>query len=86
MAHMQHARSMYAVRTRHMQQQHVHVQEALSDKYSKFDETTGEPTHDKDGAALDGKVRDVRLWAAVAQPRGGHVCGWSAVVAGFACF
>ena len=33
------------------------AQEALSDKYSKFDEATGEPTHDKEGTALDGKVR-----------------------------
>lgn len=34
------------------------IQEALSDKYSKFDEATGEPTHDKEGNALDGKAKD----------------------------
>ena len=33
------------------------VREALADKYSKFDEATDEPTHDKEGAALEGKVR-----------------------------
>lgn len=32
-------------------------QAALSDKYSKFDAATGVPTHDKDGNALEGKVR-----------------------------
>lgn len=31
-------------------------QEALADKYSKFDEASGEPTHDKEGNALEGKV------------------------------
>lgn len=31
-------------------------QEALSDRYSRFDEATGEPTHDKDGQPLEGKV------------------------------
>jgi hypothetical protein len=30
-------------------------QEALSDRYSKFDEA-GEPTHDKEGQPLEGKV------------------------------
>lgn len=34
------------------------AQAALSDKYSQFDEATGEPTHDKDGAALEGKAKD----------------------------
>jgi len=34
------------------------IQEALADKYSKFDAATGEPTHDKDGQELDGKARD----------------------------
>ena len=33
-------------------------QESLSDKYSKFDPTSGEPTHDKDGVELEGKARD----------------------------
>lgn len=31
-------------------------QAVLSDKYSKFDPQSGEPTHDKDGAELEGKV------------------------------
>ena len=31
--------------------------EQLADKYSKFDDETGEPTHGKDGAELEGKVR-----------------------------
>lgn len=29
---------------------------ALADKYSQFDEETGEPTHDKEGQPLEGKV------------------------------
>eukprot|EP00198_Chlamydomonas_reinhardtii_P013988 XP_001703325.1 predicted protein [Chlamydomonas reinhardtii] len=33
-------------------------QEALADKYSKFDEASGEPTHDKEGNALEGKAKD----------------------------
>eukprot|EP00887_Chlorella_sp_A99_P008002 scaffold12.g8002.t1 len=33
-------------------------QEALRDKYSAFDPTTGDPTRDKDGAALEGKAAD----------------------------
>ena len=31
-------------------------QDALKEKYSKFDETTGEPTHDVAGVALEGKA------------------------------
>ncbi|KAG2442848.1 hypothetical protein HXX76_002927 [Chlamydomonas incerta] len=34
------------------------IQEALSDKYSKFDAASGEPTHDKEGNALEGKAKD----------------------------
>jgi len=34
------------------------VREALADKYSKFDEATDEPTHDKEGTALEGKALD----------------------------
>ncbi|KAG2499369.1 hypothetical protein HYH03_002944 [Edaphochlamys debaryana] len=34
------------------------IQEALADKYSKFDEASGEPTHDKEGNALEGKAKD----------------------------
>jgi hypothetical protein len=33
-------------------------QEALQEKYSKFNEETGEPTHDAKGTALDGKALD----------------------------
>lgn len=33
-------------------------QEALADKYSKFDPASGEPTHDKEGQALEGKALD----------------------------
>jgi len=29
---------------------------ALADKYNQFDEETGEPTHDKEGQPLEGKV------------------------------
>lgn len=32
-------------------------QAQLADKYSRFDAETGDPTHDKDGAELEGKVR-----------------------------
>jgi hypothetical protein len=32
-------------------------QAQLADRYSKFDPETGDPTHDKDGAELEGKVR-----------------------------
>eukprot|EP00879_Flechtneria_rotunda_P018102 GHRR01018980.1.p1 GENE.GHRR01018980.1~~GHRR01018980.1.p1 ORF type:complete len:272 (+),score=128.34 GHRR01018980.1:970-1785(+) len=32
--------------------------EALTDKYSQFDQATGEPTHGKDGQLLEGKARD----------------------------
>lgn len=31
--------------------------DSLADKYSRFDLATGEPTHDKDGNELEGKVR-----------------------------
>lgn len=31
---------------------------ALADKYSAFDAASGEPTHDKDGNALEGKAKD----------------------------
>lgn len=34
------------------------IQEALSDKYSKFDEVTGYPTHDISGTLLEGKAAD----------------------------
>ncbi|KXZ56656.1 hypothetical protein GPECTOR_1g591 [Gonium pectorale] len=34
------------------------VQEALADKYSRFDEASGEPSHDKDGNQLEGKAKD----------------------------
>ncbi|MEW5310069.1 MAG: hypothetical protein WDW38_001900 [Sanguina aurantia] len=34
------------------------VQTAMGDKYSKFDAVSGLPTHDKDGAALEGKAAD----------------------------
>ncbi|KAL4430549.1 hypothetical protein ABPG77_005789 [Micractinium sp. CCAP 211/92] len=34
------------------------IQEALADKYSRWDAATGEPTHDKEGAALEGKALD----------------------------
>ncbi len=33
-------------------------QEALKEKYSKFSEETGEPTHDAEGAVLEGKALD----------------------------
>ena len=33
-------------------------QQSLSDKYSKFDPVSGEPTHDKDGVELEGKAKD----------------------------
>lgn len=33
------------------------LEQVLSDKYSRFDAASGEPTHDKEGAELDGKVR-----------------------------
>ncbi|EFJ42921.1 hypothetical protein VOLCADRAFT_119246, partial [Volvox carteri f. nagariensis] len=33
-------------------------QEALADKYSQFDPTSGEPTHDKEGKLLEGKAKD----------------------------
>lgn len=34
------------------------IADSLSEKYSKFDPETGEPTHDKEGAALEGKAKD----------------------------
>lgn len=34
------------------------IEVALSDKYSKWDEVTGEPTHNKDGQELDAKAKD----------------------------
>ncbi|MEW5303562.1 MAG: hypothetical protein WDW36_006242 [Sanguina aurantia] len=34
------------------------VQTAMGDKYSRFDAVSGLPTHDKDGAALEGKAAD----------------------------
>ncbi|GLI68942.1 hypothetical protein VaNZ11_013467 [Volvox africanus] len=34
------------------------VQEALADKYSQFDSSNGEPTHDKEGKLLEGKAKD----------------------------
>jgi hypothetical protein len=34
------------------------VEVSLSEKYSKFDSATGEPTHDKEGVALEGKAKD----------------------------
>lgn len=33
-------------------------EQSLSDKYSRFDPASGEPTHDKDGVELEGKGRD----------------------------
>lgn len=33
------------------------IQTAMGDKYSAFSATSGVPTHDKDGALLEGKVR-----------------------------
>ena len=33
-------------------------QEVLKEKYSKFDEVSGEPTHDAEGAVLEGKALD----------------------------
>ena len=34
------------------------AEQSLSDKYSKFDPQSGDPTHDKDGAELEGKAKD----------------------------
>lgn len=34
------------------------VEQGLSDKYSRFDAQSGDPTHDKDGAELEGKAKD----------------------------
>jgi hypothetical protein len=34
------------------------VAEALADKYSQWDAVSGEPTHDREGAALEGKALD----------------------------
>lgn len=34
------------------------IPEALKDKYSKFDPETGAPSHDAEGAALEGKALD----------------------------
>eukprot|EP00195_Chlamydomonas_chlamydogama_P001473 CAMPEP_0202920984 /NCGR_PEP_ID=MMETSP1392-20130828/77139_1 /ASSEMBLY_ACC=CAM_ASM_000868 /TAXON_ID=225041 /ORGANISM="Chlamydomonas chlamydogama, Strain SAG 11-48b" /LENGTH=790 /DNA_ID=CAMNT_0049614513 /DNA_START=176 /DNA_END=2548 /DNA_ORIENTATION=+ len=34
------------------------VEASLSDKYSRFDPATGEPTHDKEGKELEGKAKD----------------------------
>ncbi|KAI8470955.1 MAG: hypothetical protein J3K34DRAFT_419036 [Monoraphidium minutum] len=33
-------------------------QEQLADKYSRFDPASGDPTHAKDGAELEGKAAD----------------------------
>jgi cysteinyl-tRNA synthetase len=34
------------------------ISEALADKYSRWDEAGEAPTHDKEGAELDGKAKD----------------------------
>lgn len=36
------------------------VQDGLRGKYSAFNDASGEPTHDKDGKPLEGKVS--RMW------------------------
>ena len=35
------------------------LEQVLADKYSRFDAASGEPTHDKEGTELDGKVRSL---------------------------
>ncbi|PNH12085.1 Cysteine--tRNA ligase, cytoplasmic [Tetrabaena socialis] len=45
-----------AVRTADVKTTEQRWLEALSDKYSQFDAASGEPTHDKEGKPLEGKV------------------------------
>ena len=33
-------------------------EQSMSDKYSRFDAASGDPTHDKEGAKLEGKAKD----------------------------
>ena len=56
------------------------LEQVLADKYSRFDAASGEPTHDKEGAELDGKVRLLLRVRTAGVGWRGHSCDARAVI------